>query len=80
MSISNNMEFTTYDADHDIKLGGNCADYYGGGFWFKDCGSNINGPYSQIAYYDYQIWRRYSLKKIQLMIRPAGKNLTESYK
>jgi len=28
----------------------------------------------QIAYYDYQIWRRYSLKKSQLMIRPAGKN------
>ena len=73
MSIFNNMEFSTYDADHD-DFEGNCADKYGGGFWFKDCGSNINGPYSQIAYYDYQTWRRYSLKKIQLMIRPAGKN------
>ena len=35
MAFSNGLPFTTYDADHDA-YSGNCASYYGGGFWFGD--------------------------------------------
>ena len=38
MKYSNGQQFSTYDADHDGWLfGGNCAIFYGGGFWYDWC-------------------------------------------
>ena len=34
--FSNGLQFSTYDADHDT-YSGNCANVYGGGFWFGYC-------------------------------------------
>jgi len=31
------MKFTTSDMDYDT-WGGNCADYYGAGWWYTKCG------------------------------------------
>ena len=31
------MSFTTYDQDNDLSAGGNCAVWWSGGFWFKEC-------------------------------------------
>ena len=77
------MEFSTYDADNDKKKDLNCADKYGGGFWWYNCGwQNINGHYSGSNYKPYHIlwwgdcnylnfiYRR--LKTTQMMIRPAA--------
>ena len=43
-SIPNNgMAFSTYDQDHDT-WSNNCANKYGGGWWWKGCGNvNLNG-------------------------------------
>ena len=42
---SNNMEFSTFDADHDNHDGGNFAEYFRGANWWNRCGANnINGP------------------------------------
>ena len=30
------MKFSTYDRDND-RWSGNCAAYYGGGFWYRSC-------------------------------------------
>ena len=38
MARSNGQRFSTYDADHDT-YSGNCANNYGGGFWYGACGS-----------------------------------------
>ena len=38
MAYHNGRQFTTYDADHDGWVGGNCASNSGGGgFWFGVC-------------------------------------------
>ena len=76
MEYSNNMEFSTYDADHDNTQYRNCAADLGGGFWFKGCGyQNINGYYSGSNYKRWQLvwWDDHNnLKETQLMIRPAA--------
>ena len=82
MEQLNNMEFSTFDADHDnlhsYYVQHNCAVYYGGGFWWNDCGyQNVNGHYSGNNYNKWQkIWwgNHYNLKKTQFMIRPAAEN------
>ena len=38
MTYHNGQQFSTYDADHDGWVGGNCARMYGGGFWFNNNG------------------------------------------
>jgi len=35
--IHNGMEFATYDQDNDLKVGENCADFLGGGWWYNKC-------------------------------------------
>ena len=37
LSYQNGMMFTTYDRDNDPWSDNNCAAYYGGGFWYKNC-------------------------------------------
>ena len=37
----NRMKFSTPDNDND-KAGGNCAASHNGGWWYNNCGSNIN--------------------------------------
>ena len=69
------MEFSTFDVDHD-NWDGNCADKYGGGFWWNDCGrQNINGIYGwhDLMWYETICWDKHEyFKKTQLMIRPAA--------
>ena len=38
MAWCNGRQFTTYDADNDGRVGGNCAIINGGGFWYPWCG------------------------------------------
>ena len=70
MQDSNNMEFSTYDADHDNFLSVNVASEYKGGFWWNQWShQRVNG------YHDFIRWDKHrDLKKTQLMIRPAGEN------
>uniref|UniRef100_A0A8C5Q4N3 Fibrinogen alpha chain n=1 Tax=Leptobrachium leishanense TaxID=445787 RepID=A0A8C5Q4N3_9ANUR len=48
----NNMKFSTYDRDSD-KWEENCAEMYGGGWWFNNCqAANLNGVYYSGGQYD----------------------------
>jgi len=37
-STQNGMSFTTFDRDNDAYAGANCAEVFGGGFWYNGCG------------------------------------------
>ncbi|EDS27707.1 fibrinogen and fibronectin [Culex quinquefasciatus] len=40
--------FSTYDSDNDKWSEGNCAQKYGGGWWFYDCKhTTLNGPFEK---------------------------------
>ena len=44
-NVHNGMHFSTYDCDLDHNSG-NCAAFWGGGWWYRDCFSfNPNGQY-----------------------------------
>ncbi|GCC19445.1 hypothetical protein chiPu_0018386 [Chiloscyllium punctatum] len=46
------MKFSTYDRDND-KWEENCAEFYGGGWWYNSCQSaNLNGIYYNGGLYD----------------------------
>jgi len=54
------MMFTTYDRDNDpwsnsnAAYKNNCAVYYGGGFWYKDCGHcSVTGSRQRNRFYWY---------------------------
>ena len=45
-ALPNNVQFTTFDADHDRYDSGNCAISYHGAWWYTAChGANLNGIY-----------------------------------
>uniref|UniRef100_K1Q3B3 Fibroleukin n=1 Tax=Magallana gigas TaxID=29159 RepID=K1Q3B3_MAGGI len=75
---SNNMSFSTVDADND-KGGGDCAGAYKSGWWFNYClHANLNGEYrkppqnndhTSLSWYTWENkWM--SLKSAKMMIRP----------
>lgn len=75
---SNNMYFSTVDADND-KGGGSCAGAYKSGWWFNYClHANLNGEYrkppkkndsTSLSWYTWgNMWM--SLKSAKMMIRP----------
>ncbi|TRY55045.1 hypothetical protein DNTS_020777 [Danionella cerebrum] len=78
--------FSTYDRDHDRYAAGNCARYYGAGWWFDSClAANLNGRYYHGRYSgitdgiywgtwyiltDYRSGERYSFKSVEMKTRP----------
>ncbi|KAI0226078.1 Fibrinogen C domain-containing protein 1-B [Lamellibrachia satsuma] len=75
----NGMAFTTMDRDNDVYTPSNCATFYMGGWWYKECArANLNGRYLGAAntkLFKPIIWREwhglyYSLKKVEMKMRP----------
>ncbi|XP_017292488.1 fibrinogen alpha chain [Kryptolebias marmoratus] len=83
----NGRKFSTFDKDND-ECQGNCAEEFGGGWWYNSCQSaNLNGIYYK-GLYDpktntpYQtengvVWvtykpATYSLKTVRMFVRPAA--------
>ncbi|KAK2858014.1 hypothetical protein Q7C36_005933 [Tachysurus vachellii] len=78
--------FSTYDHDHDRYAAGNCAQYYGSGWWFDSClAANLNGRYYHGRYSgitdgiywgtwyiltDSRTGQRYSFKSVEMKTRP----------
>ncbi|XP_010879896.2 fibrinogen-like protein 1 [Esox lucius] len=78
--------FSTNDRDHDRYNSGNCAQYYGAGWWFDAClAANLNGHYYRGRYSgltngiywgtwyiltDSRSGERYSFKSVEMKTRP----------
>ncbi|XP_038059808.1 ficolin-2-like [Patiria miniata] len=74
----NGMPFTTKDNENDIWQGGNCANFFHGAWWYKDCTStNLNGryyPYRNVKFNQgikWNLWvgRKQSLKQCSMKMR-----------
>ncbi|XP_071772632.2 fibrinogen-like protein 1 [Centroberyx gerrardi] len=80
--------FSTIDRDHDRYTAGNCAQYYGAGWWFDAClAANLNGRYYRGRYSgltnsiywgtwyiltDGRSGERYSFKSVAMKTRPRN--------
>ncbi|KAJ3603372.1 hypothetical protein NHX12_031114 [Muraenolepis orangiensis] len=80
--------FSTADRDHDRYATGNCAQYYGAGWWFDAClAANLNGRYYRGRYSgltngiywgtwymltDGRTGERFSFKSVEMKTRPRG--------
>ncbi|XP_073823685.1 fibrinogen-like protein 1 [Musca autumnalis] len=73
-------KFSTYDRDNDENDEVNCAQTYGGGWWFfGNCTTSmLTGPYryeedSNMWGVSWSSWRgwNYSLKSVEMLIRPT---------
>ncbi|XP_030634293.1 fibroleukin [Chanos chanos] len=78
--------FSTYDQDHDRYVNGNCAHYYGAGWWYDAClAANLNGRFYRGRYAgitdgiywgtwyiltDSRTGERYSFKSVEMKTRP----------
>ena len=84
LSGHNNQQFSTHDKDVDIHRDLNCADFYKGGWWYKNChDSNLNGKYYQsgvidnpyifdgVSWYSWLGYRN-SMKTTVIAIRPSN--------
>ncbi|ELT96124.1 hypothetical protein CAPTEDRAFT_130385, partial [Capitella teleta] len=75
LAYSNGTQFTTFDADNDLRLGGNCASAFRGAFWYHNCHTaNPNGEYLSIAFGQGVNWSsfkgyQYSLEFIEMKLR-----------
>ncbi|XP_045177342.2 ficolin-1-like [Mercenaria mercenaria] len=59
LAIHNGMMFSTFDQDNDIHHI-NCADTFGGGWWYADCHhTNLNGFYGDQAPNYGMTWRHW---------------------
>ena len=76
MSYNNGARFSTYDNDNDIYLDNNCAIYYGGPWWHKDCSyANLNALHfayrrygtDGVTWYQWNGW--FSLNSTSMKIR-----------
>lgn len=83
----NGMKFGTFDKDND-RSEHNCAEIYGGGWWYNNCQSaNLNGIYYKGTYdpktniphgtENGVVWvtykpANYSLKTVRMFIRPTA--------
>ena len=76
LTYHNNMEFSTYDRDNDVRST-NCAQTSKGAWWYRSCyHSNLNGlylsgPYSSntVGVNWYHFRRYYSLKVSEMKLR-----------
>ncbi|XP_052786258.1 uncharacterized protein LOC128221697 [Mya arenaria] len=67
----NHQPFSTYDRDVD-HWSGNCAQYWGGGWWYNFCMyNNLNGPYNsdEFYYFSFKQTKPRSLKTSTMMLR-----------
>lgn len=87
LGVHSGMKFSTVDKDRDTWEG-NCAEAYGGGWWYYNCQSaNLNGIYYKGSHEvgdtaPYRVangivWKtykaeNYSLKSVRMFIRPAA--------
>lgn len=68
----NGMKFSTFDRDND-KSEENCAEMYGGGWWYNNCQSvNLNGIYNKGVVWPTYKPASYRLKTVKVFIRPAA--------
>ena len=69
MAYSNGRQFTTYDADHDGWVGGNCASNSGGGFWYGGCANafiTISSSSDYFAWYISTGWMQLNVVEVFL--------------
>lgn len=77
LTYHNQMKFTAKDRDNDGIKKYNCADRYGGGWWYRNChSSNLNGIYLNDEYgkgLNWKSWRGHSesMKNSEMKIRPV---------
>lgn len=82
------MPFSTRDNDNDNRFYDNCAEHYGGGWWYNDCfESHLNGKYYQNGSHNSYFVRNgiqwnsihtySSLKFSEMLIKPADKSKLE---
>jgi len=78
LSFHSGMNFSTKDRDLDKDTSRHCAVIRKGGWWFNNClECNLNGEYYRgKRYADVILWQTfrgtsYSLKKTEMMMRPA---------
>ncbi|WAR15333.1 MEGF6-like protein [Mya arenaria] len=73
----NGCNFSTYDQDNDNSDRdsiNNCAELFGGGWWYNDCMfADLNGPYDTYYFYysSFQDGSSYKLETSKMMFRPT---------
>jgi len=70
MSSVNGTGFTTWDRDNDEWYSANCAEYYRGGFWLPNCGSDPNRRWCETR--GCMTWGDKVVKKTMFKMRQMG--------